>query len=52
MKICIFIGLNIGGAIGWALGERYGVMTAFILSGIGSLFGVYGGWRAARHFLE
>ena len=51
MKICIFIGTNIGGGIGWAVGQPFGLMPAFIISGIGSVMGVYAGWWAARRWL-
>jgi hypothetical protein len=52
VKLIIFISLNVFGAIGWSLGEPYGVMTAFLLSGVGSVAGVYLGWRLARRLLE
>ena len=50
-KLCIFIGMTVLGTVGWWLGEMVGFMTAVILSGIGSVAGVYVGWRIARdHF--
>jgi uncharacterized membrane protein YfcA len=52
VKLLIFISLNVFGAIGWWLGEPYGVMTAFLLSGVGSIVGVYVGWKAARRLLD
>jgi hypothetical protein len=52
MKLCIFVGMRVGSWAGWALGESGGVMTAFLVSGVGSLVGVYLGWRAARALLE
>jgi uncharacterized membrane protein YfcA len=52
VKLIIFISLNVFGAIGWSLGEPYGIMTAFLLSGLGSVVGVYLGWRLARRLLE
>ena len=51
MKLCIFIGVNVGGMVGWWLGEHVGIMTAFLVSGVGSVLGVYGGWRVAREYL-
>jgi hypothetical protein len=51
MKLCIFAGLNIGGYVGWILGEHIGLMTAFLVSSVGSLLGVYAGWRLAREYL-
>jgi len=52
MKLCIFVGMNIGGAVGWWLGEFVGFGTAFIASGVGSILGIYGGWRVAREWLQ
>jgi hypothetical protein len=51
VKLLIFVGINVFGALGWWLGERFGVMTAFIASGAGSLLGVYVGWSTARRLL-
>jgi hypothetical protein len=52
VKLLIFIGVNVFGAIGWTLGDRFGIMWAFALSGIGSIVGVFAGWYAARRLLE
>lgn len=52
MKLCIFVGLNVGGYIGWVLGEPYGLWMAFGLSSVGTVLGVYGGWKLARRYLE
>ena len=52
MKLCIFIGINVGGAVGWSLGGMVGTMTAFLASGVGSILGVYGGWRVANKLLN
>ena len=51
MKLCIFVGVNVGGYVGWIAGEPLGLMTAFIVSSVGSLLGVYVGWRVARQYL-
>jgi hypothetical protein len=51
MKLCIFVGLNLGGYVGWILGEHIGLMTAFAVSSAGSLLGVYAGWKVARQYL-
>jgi hypothetical protein len=51
MKLCIFVGLNVGGYVGWVLGEHVGLMTAFLVSSLGSLLGVYAGWKMAREYL-
>ncbi len=52
MKLFIFIGVNVGGAVGWWLGEMAGMMTAFFASGVGSILGVYAGWWLARRLLD
>jgi len=44
--------MNVGGAIGWWLGGYVGLLTAFALSSVGALAGVYGGWWVARNYLE
>lgn len=51
MKLCIFVGVNIGGYLGWELGDCFGTMMAFLLSGAGSVLGVFAGWWAARRLL-
>jgi hypothetical protein len=51
MKLCIFVGVNVGGYVGWILGQPIGLMTAFIVSSVGSIVGVYFGWRVARQYL-
>jgi len=51
MKFCIFIGVNVGGYVGWELGEPMGIMAAFLISSVGSILGVIIGWKVARHYL-
>jgi hypothetical protein len=51
MKLLIFIGMNLGGFVGWSLGENYGVWIAFLGGSVGSVLGVYLGWRVARYYL-
>jgi len=50
-KFLIFIGMTVGGWIGWALAARFGIMTAFIVSSLGSLVGVIVTWRIGRDWL-
>ena len=40
-KVAGFIGATVGGAAGWWLGARFGVMTAFVLSMVGTGVGIY-----------
>lgn len=46
-----FLGATILGAIGWWIGDRIGLMTAFILSTIATGIGLYAGRRIARDYL-
>lgn len=50
MKLCILLGTTIGSYLGWALGDKMGLgfFGSFIVSGIGSVVGVYGGWKLAK----
>ena len=52
-KICILVGMTILGWLGWWVGSKLGgLLTAFLLSGVGSLLGVYVGWRINRDYLS
>lgn len=51
-KFFIFVGMTVGGWVGWALTERFGIMTAFLVSSVGSLAGVIVAWRATRDWLS
>jgi hypothetical protein len=47
-KLCIFVGSTVCGyAAGYAV-SSFGLMTEIIVSGVGSLVGVYLGWKVAR----
>ena len=48
----ILIASGVGGAVGWSVGMRVGIGTAYLLSSVGTLAGVYAGWRAWREFLS
>jgi hypothetical protein len=47
-----FIGASVGGWIGWIVGAEVGLMTAYLLSVVGTAAGVIGGRRAASRLLE
>jgi uncharacterized membrane protein YfcA len=47
-KLCIFGGTTLGSYVGWFLFERFGLLAAFAGSGVGSILGVYAGWKLAR----
>jgi dipeptide/tripeptide permease len=46
------MGMIIFSWIGWWLGAKIGFWTAYILSGVGSILGVYIGWRINRDYLQ
>ena len=50
-KLFILVGATLGGAIGWWLGVRVGIMTAFIVSMVGTGCGIYVGRRFAESVL-
>ena len=50
-KVVVFMGATLGGAVGWWFGVRFGVMTAFIVSIIGTAAGVYGARRWLREYV-
>jgi hypothetical protein len=41
VKLIVFIGATVGGALGWWIGARIGIMTAFFLSVVGTAAGTY-----------
>jgi hypothetical protein len=50
-KLCIIVGIVVFGWIGWWIGAKIGFMTAYVLSTLGSMAGVYVGWRIYRDYL-
>jgi hypothetical protein len=50
-KLASFIGMTVGGAIGWYAGMVVGYTTAFILSCVGTGVGLYVARRAAQQYL-
>jgi uncharacterized membrane protein YfcA len=51
-KLCIFVGTAVGSYAFWFLGDMLGAsfFTAFLLSGVGSIVGVWAGWKVAQRF--
>jgi uncharacterized membrane protein YfcA len=49
-KLCIFGGTTVCSYAFWALGDALGFsfFGSFMLSGLGSIVGVYLGWRLAQ----
>lgn len=52
MKLCIFAGTTIGGILGGMLAGALGMdmlsLGNFFVSGLGSIIGVYAGWKVAQ----
>ena len=46
-KLLAFLGATILGWLGWWLGDRVGLMTAFVLSVVGTGLGIYLGRKLA-----
>jgi hypothetical protein len=51
-KILNLCAMSLGGWIGWAVGARIGIFTAFIISLIGTGAGLYAAMRINHHFLD
>ena len=51
-KLLGFVGATLGGAVGWWAGAHVGMMTAFMVSMLGTGAGMYGGWRGADRLVE
>jgi hypothetical protein len=53
-KICITVGVIFFSWLGWWLGDKlhFGLMATYLISGIGSLVGVYVGWFINQTFLS
>jgi hypothetical protein len=49
-KLLIFLGLSVGGWIGWVAGAPFGILAAFLLSVVGTGLGLYLGRRIARDY--
>ncbi len=51
-KLCIIVAITVLGWVGWWIGDKISFMTGFLLSGIGSVAGIYVGWRINRDYLS
>jgi hypothetical protein len=49
-KLLVFLGLSVGGWVGWAVGAPFGLFGAFFLGVIGTALGLYVGRRIARDY--
>jgi hypothetical protein len=46
------VGATVGSSIGWWLGAHAGMMTAFMVSMVGTGFGIYAGRVAAQRLID
>ena len=51
-KLLGFVGATLGGAVGWWAGAHVGMMTACMVSMLGTGAGMYAGWRGADRLVE
>jgi uncharacterized membrane protein YeaQ/YmgE (transglycosylase-associated protein family) len=51
-KLAGWIGATLGSALGWWLGAPAGMMTAFLVSTVGTAAGLYIGRWLAKEYLE
>ena len=51
-KLLAWVGATLGGAVGWWAGAPMGMMTAFVLSVVGTGAGLYLGRWAAERLLD
>ena len=51
-RLCIFVGTLVLGYAGWFAGDALGFefLGCFLLSGLGSMAGVWVGWKLAQRF--
>lgn len=49
-RLLAFLGMAIGGWVGWTVGARFGFFAAFILGIVGTGIGLYAGRRVACDF--
>ncbi len=45
------IGMTAGGWLGWAIGARISIFTAFVVSIVGTGFGLYVAHKIARQYM-
>jgi hypothetical protein len=51
-KFCIILGMTVFGWIGWWFGVKIGFTTAYVLSTLAGMAGIYVGWRVCRDYLS
>ncbi|MDH3329958.1 MAG: hypothetical protein OEM01_12045 [Desulfobulbaceae bacterium] len=51
-KIILLFSITLFSWIGWRLGDRFGIMTGYLVSFAGSLAGVYVGCKINSNYLS
>ena len=53
-RMLMFIGLTVGGYLGWWAGDAigFGLMGTFLVSSLGSIVGIYVMWRVLVDYLS
>jgi hypothetical protein len=53
-RMLMFIGMTVGGWVGWAAGAYlgFGLMGQFMVSCLGSVVGIFVAWRVLTEYLE
>ncbi len=49
-RLLMFSGTTIGGLLGWWMASSGGIVLAFFVSSVGSVLGLYLGWRIGRDY--
>ena len=49
-RLLTLLGMTVGGWAGWALGARWGIFAAIMLSLVGTAAGLYYGRKIARDY--
>lgn len=50
LKFSLLLALNVGGTVGWWIGEYLGVWSALLGSAAGSIVAILLVWRFREHF--
>ncbi|HKT31934.1 MAG TPA: hypothetical protein VJS89_05535 [Gammaproteobacteria bacterium] len=51
-KLILLLCMIVLSGIGWTVGAHAGLATAWVLSSLGAVIGVYLGWRIGRAYLD
>lgn len=51
-KVLILVASTLGSGVGWWIGDFVGLEMAVVLGCVGTLVGVYVGWRLSRNYTE